>query len=53
MEATNTWIGMLLEARPGEQRDKDLAAWREVLAEQKQAWEDFAGEPVKVIGSVS
>ena len=53
MEATNTWIEMTLEQRPGEKRDKDLEAWREKLAEQKQEWEDFAGEPVKVIGSVS
>jgi hypothetical protein len=53
MEATNTWIEMTLEQRPGKKRDKDLEAWREKLAEQKQEWEDFAGEPVKVIGSVS
>ena len=53
MEATNTWIEMTLEQRPGKKRDKNLEAWREKLAEQKQEWEDFAGEPVKVIGSVS
>ena len=52
MEATNTWLEMTLEHRPGKKRDKDLEAWRETLAEQKQEWEDFAGEPVKVIGSV-
>ncbi len=53
MEATNTCIEMLFLSRPGKKRDEDLEAWREVLAEQKQEWEDFAGEPVKVIGSVS
>ena len=52
MEATNTWLEMTLEHRPGKKRDKDLEAWRETLAVQKQEWEDFAGEPVKVIGSV-
>ena len=34
MEATNTWIEMTLERRPGKKRDKDLEAWREKLAEQ-------------------
>ena len=53
MEMTNTWIEMTLEQRPGKKRDKVLEGWRDKLAEQKQEWEDFAGEPVKVIGSVS
>jgi hypothetical protein len=53
MEMTNTWIEMTLERRPGKKRDKDLEAWRAQLADQKQEWEDFAKEPVKVIGSVS
>jgi hypothetical protein len=53
MEMTNTWIDMTLERRPGKKRDKDLEAWRAQLADQKQEWEDFAKEPVKVIGSVS
>ena len=53
MEATNTWIEMTLERRPGKKRDKDLEAWRAQLADQMKEWEDFAKEPVKVIGSVS
>ncbi len=53
MEESNTWIEMIFKSRPGEKRDKGLEAWREVLAKQKQEWEDIAGEPVKVLGSVS
>jgi hypothetical protein len=53
MEMTNTWIEMMLKCRPGKKRDEDLEAWHALLAVQKQEWEAFAKEPVKVIGSVS
>ena len=53
MEATNTWIEMCMERRPGKKRDRDLVAWHAQLADQMKEWEDFAKEPVKVIGSVS
>ncbi len=53
MEATNTWIEMTLERGPDKKWETALERWRERLAEQKQEWEELAGEPVKVIGSVS
>ena len=53
MEATNTWIEMCVERRPGKKRDRELATWHSQLAEQMKEWEDFAKEPVKVLGSVS
>ena len=53
MEMTNTWIEMTMKRRPGKKRDKDLEAWRAQLADQMKEWEDFAKEPVKVLGSVS
>jgi hypothetical protein len=53
MEATNTWIEMTLERGPDKKWDEALVRWRETLAEQKQEWEELAGEPVKVIGSCS
>jgi predicted acyl esterase len=56
MEATNTWIEMTMERMermPSENRDSELKAWRDQLADQMKEWEDFAKVPVKVIGSVS
>ena len=53
MEATNTWIEMCMERRPGKKRDRDFVAWHAQLADQMKEWEDFAKEPVKVLGSVS
>jgi hypothetical protein len=56
MEATNTWIEMTMERmerNPSENRDSELKAWRDQLADQMKEWEDFAKVPVKVIGSVS
>ena len=56
MEETNTWIEMLMEQMEhmsGGRRFKDLEVWRAQLADQMKEWEDFAKEPVKVIGSVS
>ena len=56
MEETNTWIEMLMEQMEhmsGGRRFKDLEVWRAQLADQMKEWEDFAKEPVKVLGSVS
>jgi hypothetical protein len=56
MEETNTWIEMLMEQMEhmsGGRRFKDLEVWRAQLADQMKEWEDFAKEPVKVIGSVA
>ena len=53
MEATNTWIEMCVERRPGKKRDREFATWHSQLAEHMKEWEDFAKEPVKVLGSVS
>ena len=51
VEMTNTWIEMVMEHRPGKKRDNELEAWRAQLADQMKEWEDFAKEPVKVLGS--
>ncbi len=53
MEATNTFIEMLTEARPGKRRDSDLEKFRAEMAVQMKEWEDYAKEPVKVIGTCS
>jgi hypothetical protein len=53
MEGTNTSIEMCMESRPCKKRTRDLAAWHAQLADQMKEWEDFAKEPVKVLGSVS
>ena len=53
MEATNSWIEMCMESRPCKKRTRDLFAFRVQLADQMKEWEDFAKEPVKVLGSVS
>jgi hypothetical protein len=53
IEMTNTWIEMTMESRPGKKRDKMLEAWRAQLADQMKEWEDYAKEPLKVLGSVS
>ena len=54
MEETNTWIEMLMERGPVAKRDRDdLVVWRAELAALTKEWEDFAKEPVKVIGSIS
>jgi hypothetical protein len=42
-----------MESRPCKKRTRDLAAWHAQLADQMKEWEDFAKEPVKVLGSVS
>jgi hypothetical protein len=54
MEATNTWIEMCMERRPCKKKGRDLlASWHAQLLDQMKEWEDFAKEPVKVLGSVS
>jgi hypothetical protein len=53
IEMTNTWIEMTMESRPGKKRDEDLEAWRAQLADEMKEWEDYAKEPLKVLGSVS
>ena len=44
---------MRMERRPGKKRDVDVVAGHAQLADQMKEWEDFAKEPVKVLGSVS
>ena len=53
IEMTNTWIEMTMESRPGKKRDECLEAWRAQLADEMKEWEDYAKEPLKVLGSVS
>ena len=53
MEATNTFIEMVIEARAGKERDTDLEGLHAQMADHKKEWEDCAKEPVKVAGTVS
>ena len=53
LEETNTWIEMIMESRPGKKRDENLEVFRAQLADEMKEWEDYAKEPLKVLGSVS
>ena len=52
MEAANTFIEILMEAMPSKRTNRDLEAFRTQLAEVKQEWQEYAKEPVRVLGSV-